>query len=344
MPSTSALLRAARSGSSVERRAASMYDPREVPPSLRRAIGPSISAREASKADRRRAVGADAVAVLVVDVDDRAEAPAVLRRVAALVDAHVLDGVGVEGREDAEEVRRVVDGRAVEQDQRLVGRSAADVEARREIARRLDAGQALEAAEDVGFEHGRQLPDGLGREFGDAHPPDLFAPRGLAGHRHLREFFALGAERQVEAERLPRREGRLARGRRVADVGDGEPDGARRQRQRIKAARVGDRPRLRAGDRDAGAEERLAGVGVAHVPGDGGALRGGGRNGGSGADGEKGERGGENAHGQGGGVCRPPYAPAGARLTRPRRSALFRRFLACGVWVGRGYTCQVSPT
>src|SRR5690606_20500917 len=121
----------------------------------------------------------DAVAIAVVDVDHRAQPAAELGWVAALVDADILDGVGVEGREEAEEVRCVVDGRLVEEDERLVRATAADVEAAGEVAGALDAGQELERAEEIVLDGAGDLLDELDRDV--LHPDGLLLLDGRLG-------------------------------------------------------------------------------------------------------------------------------------------------------------------
>ena len=93
------------------------------------------------------------VAVLHVDLQHRREAAAVTGREAGLGDLHVLDGVGVEDREEAEEVGGVVDRGVVEEDQVLVGAAAAHVEAAHALGPGLHAGQQLQGLEDVHLPH-----------------------------------------------------------------------------------------------------------------------------------------------------------------------------------------------
>jgi hypothetical protein len=65
--------------------------------------------------------------------------PAVTRRIRGLVELHVLDGVGVEGAEDSEEVVYVVNGHAIQDHKILVGRPTPNEESRGSVVRAAHA-------------------------------------------------------------------------------------------------------------------------------------------------------------------------------------------------------------
>ena len=66
-------------------------------------------------------------------------APAVAGRIRGLVELHILDGVGVEGAEYAEEVVHVVDGHAVQEHQIFVRRPTPHEESRGGVVRTAHA-------------------------------------------------------------------------------------------------------------------------------------------------------------------------------------------------------------
>ena len=73
------------------------------------------------EAEAERALHLLGVAFAAADVQDGRDAAAELGRYGTLVKLDVIDDIGIEGREHAEEVARVVDGSVVEQYEVLVG-------------------------------------------------------------------------------------------------------------------------------------------------------------------------------------------------------------------------------
>ena len=108
------------------------------------------------EADADAAVELFVVAVVGGDVEDGGESAAETGREAAFVELDVLDGVGVEGGEEAAEVVDVVHRHAVEEEEVLVGATATDVHAGHALAAVLDTGQELDGFDHVGLakEHG----------------------------------------------------------------------------------------------------------------------------------------------------------------------------------------------
>ena len=172
-------------------------------------------------------------------------------------------------------MRRVVDGRAVEQDERLVRAAAAHVEAGGKVARGLDARQQLEAAEDVGLQDGRERPDVLDGQRRHADAAVLLLALAVPRHLHLRPLLVLRTQFHVVAAVGDERQ-RLGLVR-EADVRDGHAVAPRREREGVEAGRVGDgagggaarfRYRLHGGRK-----ERLARLRVADVARERDALR-----------------------------------------------------------------------
>src|SRR5699024_12478929 len=80
----------------------------------------------------------------------------------SFVKLDILDGIRVESREKAEEVRRIVNGGMIQQDERLIGASAANVKATRNVRSGLNTRQHLQRSEHIGLEK----PGYLLNEFG----------------------------------------------------------------------------------------------------------------------------------------------------------------------------------
>ena len=139
------------------------------------------------------------VAGLAVDSEHRGDAAAVFGGDAALVEVHIGHDVGVERREDAEEMRGVVDGALVEEDQVLVGRAAADVEAAGGLAYRLHAGEGEHRLEDVALaEGGGNLVEGLDAHVLEAHLRRAVVHAGLVGNHGRVELGGLHVHGEVE--------------------------------------------------------------------------------------------------------------------------------------------------
>ena len=99
------------------------------------------------------------VAFLHFAVEDGRDTTTVLCGYVALVERHLVHGFGIEDGDHAEEVRRVVDGSLVDEDEVLVVGAAAHEQSRRGVADGLHARLHLHRLEDVGFaKHARQFP------------------------------------------------------------------------------------------------------------------------------------------------------------------------------------------
>ncbi len=144
------------------------------------------------EADARRSAPALHVPVLAGYVQDRGDTSAVLGRNGTLVQFDAVHDVRIEGGEDAEQVRRVVDGVPVEEDEVLVGAAAADVESAGSLAHALDAREGQDRLDDVSFPEGRRdLADRLHAHLFHAHlrvpvlGHALGRDDGFLEHRHL---------------------------------------------------------------------------------------------------------------------------------------------------------------
>ena len=123
--------------------------------------------------DVRRAVNLLHVPILHVHLKHRREPPAKTRGESALGDGHLLDGIGVEHREETKQVADAVQRYPVEDDEVLVGAATAHIQARRALAARLYPRHELEALQQVDFATDGRQPAHL--IHGDFH----------FGHLHL---------------------------------------------------------------------------------------------------------------------------------------------------------------
>ena len=225
------------------------------------------------QADAAAVAETAAVAVAVLDVENGPEIAAVAGRVGPLVEGDVLDGIRVEGGEEAEGVRRVVEPHLVEQDAGLVGSAAAHVEPAAVIGGRLDARQELQTAQQVGFPHGRHLLQGRHRQDDDArllaqlvlHPvgrgfdDDGFHPQLLRIQLDIPAQLLAGGE--VEGVPVDG----------VADVGNGDHPGSRRNAgQGVIAFGVAEGAHFPVADRHGGVGQALAVAAVADEAAEGG--------------------------------------------------------------------------
>ena len=152
------------------------------------------------QARRHQSVVFFVVAVVGGDVYYAREASAEMGGEAALVHRHVLDGVGVEGREETTEVVDVVERHPVEQEQVLVGTAAAHIETAGALGARLDARHELKRFQYIGF--AKQYGDGfdmLKRHLDGAYLRRAQASDTLGAHGDLFQFDAR-IERHVEFE------------------------------------------------------------------------------------------------------------------------------------------------
>ena len=216
------------------------------------------------QADAHRAGDLVGVALAAAHVEHRGDAAAVFGGDAALVEFHFADDVGVEGREDAEQVRGVVDGAVVEQDEVLVGGAAADVEAAGRLAHGLHARQGEDGLDDVAFAEGaRDLVDYLHPDALDAHHGVAVVGDRVGGDHGAREGEDLLFHHDVEHAVVPDLEGQVHVLERVtAEVQEVVADG---QGQAVEAGGVGDGVGARPVVVDRHAHEGLAAGDVADV-------------------------------------------------------------------------------
>ena len=140
-----------------------------------------------------------------LDVEDRGNAPAELRPETAREELRLIDRVRVEDAEEPSEVERVEDGEAVDEDQVLVSRPAADVEGAREVRGGDDAGEELNGAEHVRLgQAGKDLQgltvDDTGRDAGFRLKADSLAilSSGALGNERL-QHHGLRKEAEVDS-------------------------------------------------------------------------------------------------------------------------------------------------
>ena len=220
------------------------------------------------QADGAAAMELLVVAVLHADVQDTGETAAETGREAALVEGHVLDGVGVEHREKAHHVVDVVDGYAVKQQQVLVGTAAADIQARRALGARLDARQQLNGLDHVDLAgQGGHALDLVDRDFDGAHLRATHADFG-AGGRHGGARQHLGGKPERHVDHGVALQVECGGSRLIADVRPFQRHRPRRQRQCIKTVVVRHGSLLRQLVEQGGADQRLARRGVSHVAAD----------------------------------------------------------------------------
>ena len=140
------------------------------------------------QSEAERALDLLGVALAAADVQHGRDPAAELRGDGTLVQFDVVDDVGIERGEDAEEVAGVVDGAVVEQDEVLVGRASADVEAAGGLSDALHAGQRQDSLHHVGLtEGGRYLGDGVDADLLDAHAGVAVVHHALCGDHCLLE-------------------------------------------------------------------------------------------------------------------------------------------------------------
>ena len=89
------------------------------------------------------------IAVFHADIHDAGQAAAEAGRKTALVKRHVLDGIGVEHREETQHVIDIINRDAVEQQQVLIGSAATYIKAGRAFRTGLHARQQLDGLDYV---------------------------------------------------------------------------------------------------------------------------------------------------------------------------------------------------
>jgi len=144
----------------------------------------------------------------------------------------VLDGVGVEGGQEAEQVRGVVHRHTVQQHQRLVRRPAANVETGGAFLAASNAGQKLDGFEDIGLTQQRR--DRAGVLAGDRGLPRANACSPASIDHHLAQVQRhQGYIEDAGAADRPR-------GWLVPNHRDNKPDAVGGNRKAVAAERVGD--------------------------------------------------------------------------------------------------------
>ena len=211
------------------------------------------------------------VAVVLRDVEHGAQAAAEAGGEGAFVEGDVLDGVGVEGREEAAHVADVVEGHAVEEEEVLVGAAAAHIHAAVALAAALHSGHELQGLDEVGLaeHHGHGLDFLHGHHVG-AHLRRARVARALGGDDHLVEG---DAGRQFDVDLTVLVEPELEELGLIAHIGDLEVDGVAAHGEGVVAVDVGHGSLAAAGVEHRGADEGLAGGGVGDGAADGGVLR-----------------------------------------------------------------------
>ena len=91
------------------------------------------------------------VATLTVDVEHAREASAVLRRNITLIEFDIIHNIAVDGREETEQVVRVIDGVVVEEHEVLVGGTTAHAKSACALAEAFHARKGLNHLDDVHF-------------------------------------------------------------------------------------------------------------------------------------------------------------------------------------------------
>ena len=219
------------------------------------------------KADGSVAVQLLVVAVVLCHVKHRTQATAKAGGEAALIERHVLDGIGVEGREEASHVADVVERHTVEQEEVLVGAATTHIHAAVAFAAALHTGHQLQGFDDVGFaeEHRHRL-DYLDGHLHSAHLRRPHVTRALGGDGHLVECDAL-AQTHVEFAVGVEPETKILGF--VAHEGDAQVDAVALEGQRVVAVEVGDCPFAAAGVEDGGTDEGLTVFGIGDSAADG---------------------------------------------------------------------------
>ena len=210
------------------------------------------------------------VAVLHGNFQNRRKTPAETRRKSGLCELYVLDGAGVEDREKAEEVGRVVDRGVVEQDEILIRTAAPNVKAAHTLGAGLDSGKKLHGFHQVDFAQEDRRLLNLGDGDVDNTHPRLFLDR-------------IQLARPLPLYRLAFPRGRGFRAKSIAkvpvqadcqgiatkpDVRNHNSKRIRRQGQTEETVAIGDGALAQGGFVQGGADELLAIGGIFDVPAD----------------------------------------------------------------------------
>ena len=129
------------------------------------------------------------VAVVLRDVEHRTQSAAEACREGAFIESYILHRIGVECREEATEVRDVVERHTVEQEKVLVGAATTHIHSAVAFATALYAWHQLQGLDNVGLaEHYRHRLDFLDRHLRGAHLRRACVADLLAHDGHLFEF------------------------------------------------------------------------------------------------------------------------------------------------------------
>ena len=208
------------------------------------------------------------VAFFHVDFEHRGEATAIARREASFGEGYVSNGIGIEDGEDAEQVRGVIDGYAVEQYEILIGAATAHVQAGLAFASGLHARQQLQGFEDVHFTHeGGKFFDLLYGHGGLAHLGVALNAIYFFGYDfYFLQDLSLG-EPDVELEVLVEQEAQFLSF--IAYVREQQINAVRRQGKAEKAIGVGNGTLFGAQVKDRGGDEFFAAICILHIAADG---------------------------------------------------------------------------
>ena len=202
------------------------------------------------------------VAVVLRHVQHRTQPSAETGGEAAFVKGHILDGIGIEGREETAEMRHIVERHAVEQEEVLVGTAATHIHATVALTSALHTRHQLQGLDDVGLaeEHRHRL-DFLHRHVHGAHLRRPHVARAFRGDGHLVEGHTLP---HLHIELHIAAEGHVVGLRFIPHVGDAQADAVGLEGQRIMAVEVGHGTLAAAGVEHRGADEGLAVALVGH--------------------------------------------------------------------------------
>ena len=196
------------------------------------------------------------VAVVARDVEHTRQAPSEACREATLVERDVLDGIGVESREETAQVVDVVQRHAVKQEQVLVGTAAAHIHTRHTLRAALHAGQQLQGLQHVGFakKHGYRF-DLLYRYVDGTHLRRAVRADAVGTDS---DGLQLGARFHLDVHFLVSSQFDGVEHRLVAHIRHPEHHFALGQRQRVAAFGIGQRALARQHIVYRGAYQRLA--------------------------------------------------------------------------------------
>ena len=212
------------------------------------------------------------IAVVLPHIDDRRQPTAVLCGEIALVERYILDGIGVEDREESHQVIHIVERHAVQENQVLVRSSAANIQARATLRPALHAGQELQGFEDIYLTGNHR--DGFylaHRHFDSRHLHRLrSAHRPLTHHGNFLDDSS-GAQREI-AKRVRDERKRMGVGCAETHIVGAKHMLAFGERQRIEPRMVGDGAQMADRVKHGGADKPLPRFRIGDVAADSGAF------------------------------------------------------------------------